>query len=66
MGSILVRPTAIATIPTNSVALARETRSSSFVSTIKPFIISRTFSAYGINACSAAAATEPIADYSRK
>jgi hypothetical protein len=32
------------------------------VSTIKPFVISRTFSAYGIKACSAAVATEPIAD----
>lgn len=62
IGSILVLPTDIATIPTNSVALARERRSSSLVSTMKCFINSRTFSAYGMNAFSAAFATEPIAD----
>jgi len=32
------------------------------VSTMKLFINSRTLSAYGRKACSAAAATEPIAD----
>lgn len=60
--SILILPTDIAMIPTSSVALARERRSSSLASTIKFFINSRTFSAYGRKACSAAAATEPIAD----
>ena len=63
IGSILALPTDIATIPANSVALALERRSSSFVSTINIFINSRTLSAYGRKACSAADATEPIADY---
>jgi hypothetical protein len=63
IGSILTLPIDIATIPTSSVALAREQRSSSLVSTMKFFINSRTLLANGRKACSAAAATKPIADY---
>jgi hypothetical protein len=62
IGSILILPIDIATIPTSSVALAREQRSSSLVSTMKFFIYSRTLSAYGRKACSAVVATKPIAD----
>jgi hypothetical protein len=62
MDSILALPTAIATIPTSSVALALATKSASLVNTIKHFINSRTFSAYGMKAPSAAEAKDPIAD----
>ena len=66
IGSILALPTTMATIPTSSVALALERRSSSFVSTMKDFMSSKTRSAYGRNACSEADATEPIADCRKK
>jgi hypothetical protein len=63
-GSMTLRPTAMPTMPTSSVARARAGKSSSLVRTMKPCMKCSTRSVYGTNEASDAAAADPIADCS--